>query len=149
MAKGFDLENYKKSIEAAAIEKKPDKYVILDECIQEVVGIPGVPLGHITQVYGKSDCGKTSLLFHTAAKAQQQGILPVFIMTEGKVDWSRAERMGVDLEKCIKYEDANFLEEAFTQIDKIVSDVSMGELPMDTIMKLRQTKTELQRKKQA
>ncbi len=58
----------------------------------------------------------------------------MFIMTEGKVDWNRAQKMGVDLEKCIKYEDANFLEEAFAQIDKTVSDVSMGELPMDTLI---------------
>lgn len=134
MAKGFDLENYKKGVEASNIEKKPDKYIVLDECIQSVIGIPGVPLGHVTQVYGKSDCGKTSLLFHAAAKAQEQGILPVFIMTEGKVDWTRAERMGVNLDKMIKYEDANFLEEAFAHIDKTVSDVSMGELPMDTII---------------
>lgn len=134
MAKQFDLQSYIKTIEAAKVEKKQDKYVVLDECIQAVIGIPGVPLGHITQVYGKSDTGKTSLLFHTAAQAQKQGILPIFIMTEGKVDWSRAERMGVDLNNCIRYEDANFLEEAFAKIDQFITDVSMGDLPMDAII---------------
>jgi len=134
MAKQFDLQSYIKGVEAAKVEKKTEKYVVLDECIQAVIGIPGVPLGHITQVYGKSDTGKTSLLFHTAAQAQKQNILPIFIMTEGKVDWDRAERMGVDLDKCIRFEDANFLEEAFTKIDQFVSDVSMGELPMDAII---------------
>ena len=134
MAKGFDLANYKASIEVNNVQKKADKYVVVDECLQSVIGIPGIPLGHITQIYGKSDTGKTSLLFHAAAKAQEQGILPVFIMTEGKVDWGRAEKMGVNMEQCIKNEECMYLEEAFTFIDKIVSDVSMGELPHDVLL---------------
>jgi len=132
--KGFDLAAYKKTVEVNNVEKKADKYVVLDECIQSVIGIPGIPLGHITQIYGKSDTGKTSLLFHAAAQAQKQGILPVFIMTEGKVDWSRAEKMGVKVSDCILNEECNTLEEVFTFVDKIVSDVSMGELPMDTLI---------------
>ena len=80
--KGFDLDSYKKTVEVNNVEKKPEKFIVLDECLQSVIGIPGVPLGHITQVYGKSDTGKTSLLFHTAAQAQKQGVLPVFLMTE-------------------------------------------------------------------
>lgn len=134
MAKAFDLASYKKTIEVNNVAKKKDKYVIVDECLQEVIGIPGIPLGHIVQVYGKSDTGKTSLLFHAAAKAQEQGVLPVFIMTEGKVDWSRAEKMGVNLENCVKNEECMYLEEAFTFIDKIVSDVAMGELPHDVLI---------------
>jgi len=134
MGKGFDLANYKASIEVNNVQKKKDKYVVVDECLQAVIGIPGIPLGHITQIYGKSDTGKTSLLFHAAAKAQEQGVLPVFIMTEGKVDWGRAEKMGVNMEQCIKNEECMYLEEAFTFIDKIVSDVSMGELPHDVLL---------------
>lgn len=134
MAKKFDLDTYKKTVVASPTEKKPDKYVILDECLQEVIGIPGIPLGHITQVYGKSDTGKTSLLFHIAAQAQKQGILPVFIMTEGKVDWTRAEKMGVDVGQCILNEECQTLEDVFGAIDRIVSDVGMGELPMDTVI---------------
>lgn len=134
MGKGFDLANYKASIEVNNVQKKKDKYVVVDECLQSVIGIPGIPLGHITQIYGKSDTGKTSLLFHAAAKAQEQGVLPVFIMTEGKVDWGRAEKMGVNMEQCIKNEECMYLEEAFTFIDKIVSDVSMGELPHDVLL---------------
>lgn len=134
MAKAFDLASYKKTIEVNNVAKKKDKYVVVDECLQEVIGIPGIPLGHIVQIYGKSDTGKTSLLFHAAAKAQEQGVLPVFIMTEGKVDWSRAEKMGVNLENCVKNEECMYLEEAFTFIDKIVSDVAMGELPHDVLI---------------
>lgn len=134
MAKKFDLDAYKKTVIAAPVEKKQDQYIVLDECLQEVIGIPGIPLGHITQIYGKSDTGKTSLLFHAAAQAQKQNVLPVFIMTEGKVDWGRAEDMGVDLNNCIINEECQNLEEVFAAIDRVVSDVGMGELPMDTVI---------------
>jgi hypothetical protein len=134
MAKAFDLATYKKSVEVDNVPKKKDMFIELDASIQSVIGCPGIPLGHTTMVYGKSDTGKTTLLFHAGAQAQKQGVLPVFIVTEGKVDWTRAEKMGVNLDKCIINEECNNLEEVFAFIDKITSDVSMGELPMDTLI---------------
>lgn len=134
MAKKFDLEAYKKTIQLKQVEKKPEKYVVLDECLQSVIGIPGVPLGHITQVYGKSDTGKTSLLFHAASKAQQQDVLPIFIMTEGKVDWERAVKMGVNIEQCIINEECSYLEEVFSFIDKMITEVNNGDIPMDVLL---------------
>lgn len=41
MAKKFDLATYKKTVEINQVEKKADKYIVLDECIQEVIGMPG------------------------------------------------------------------------------------------------------------
>lgn len=134
MTKKFDLAKYKESIEIADIPLKKDLYVEVNDALKEVMGLPGIPLGHITQIYGMSDTGKTSLLFHTAAEAQKQGILPVMIITEGKVDWSRAKAMGFDKDSAIVNEDVEFLEDAFNFIDKITSDVSMGELPHDVMI---------------
>src|SRR5690606_33604376 len=99
--KKFDLNKYKESIKTADTPLKKDKYVILNEALQSVLGLPGIPLGHTTQVYGPSDSGKTSLAFHAAAQAQAQGILPIWIVTEAKVSWDRAKLMGVDPENCI------------------------------------------------
>jgi len=134
MAKKFNLDEYKKKIEVSDTPLKEDVFVTLDECMHSVLGMPGIPLGHITQVYGLSDTGKTSLLFHTAAQAQKQGILPVLIITEGKVDWGRAAAMGFDKDSAIVEENLEFLENVFSFIDKITSDVSMGELPTDVMI---------------
>lgn len=134
MAKKFNLSDYKKTIEIADTPLKKPKYVNLDPAIQSVIGLPGIPLGHITQVFGPSDSGKTSLLFHTAAEAQKQGILPVIIVTEGKVDWDRAAEMGFDKENAIINESCDFLEDVFSFIDKITSDVSNGDLPEDVLI---------------
>lgn len=132
--KKFDLAAYKETIKIADTPLKKDLFIELNECLHAVLGMPGVPLGHITQVYGLSDTGKTSLLFHTAAQAQKQGIMPVMIITEGKVDWERAALMGFDRETAIINENCEFLEDAFDFIDKIASDVSMGDLPYNTMI---------------
>lgn len=131
--KGFDLSEYKKSIQLADTPLKMDLYVQLNSALQSVLGLPGLPLGHIVQVFGLSDSGKTSLVFHAAAQAQSQGILPVFIITENKVSWDRAKSMGVDLDNCI-VENAQYLEDIFTKIDRIVSDVVMGKLPVNVMI---------------
>lgn len=131
--KKFDLQTYKKSIEVADTPLKMDLYVQLNEALQSVLGLPGLPLGHITQLFGLSDSGKTSLVFHAAAQAQAQGILPVFIITENKVSWDRAKQMGVDVENCI-VEHAEYLEDIFNKIDRITSDVVMGKLPYNVMI---------------
>lgn len=132
MSKKFDLEAFKKSIKVADTPLKKDKFVVLDDCLHSVLGMPGVPLGHIVQVFGKSDTGKTSLLFHTAAECQKQNILPVVIITEGKVSWDRAKAMGFDKDGfAIVEENLEYLEDVFDFIDKIISNVENGELPHD------------------
>lgn len=133
MSKKFNLDDYKKSIQVADTPLKTDLYVVLNEALQEVLGLPGLPLGHITQVFGLSDSGKTSLMFHAAAQAQKLDVLPVFIITEGKVSWDRAEKFGVNKDKCI-VQYASFLEEIFTIIDRTVADVSSGRLPMNVMI---------------
>lgn len=130
----FDLEAYKKTIELSDTPLKQEKFIILDECLHAVLGVPGPALGHITQVFGPSDSGKTSLLFHTAAKCQEQGILPIIIVTEGKIDWDRARQMGLKDNFVIKHESCEFLEDVFKFIDKICADVTSGDLPYDCMI---------------
>lgn len=147
MAKKYSLKDFKESISITPAEYKKDLYVQLDPCLQEVLKLPGLPLGHIIQAYGKSDTGKTSLMFHAAAQAQAQGILPVIIVSEGKIDWNRARAMGLqytaDLptdqrnpdEFIIVEENLKYLEEIFDFIDnKIINNVMNGKLPFDVMI---------------
>lgn len=147
MAKKYSLKDFKESISITPAEYKKDLYVQLDPCLQEVLKLPGLPLGHIVQAYGKSDTGKTSLMFHAAAQAQAQGILPVIIVSEGKIDWNRARAMGLqytaDLpedqrnleEFIIVEENLKYLEEIFDFIDnKIINNVMSGKLPFDVMI---------------
>ncbi len=64
-------------------------------------------------------------------KHKNNGILPVLIVTERKVSWERAEAMGFNRTNAIIEESLEYLEDVFSFMDRIVSDVMMGELPQD------------------
>ena len=141
----FSIDKFKKSIKLTPPIYKKDKYVVLDEYLQEVIKLPGLPMGHIVFDYGLSDSGKTTLLAHAVAKCQEQGILPVIILTgpEKKVDWDRFRAMGVkytgDLpenqqekdEFILVQEDCEYLEDAFNFMNDIITEVEEGRLPHD------------------
>lgn len=131
----FDLDAYKKKIKVSETPMKKDKFVELDPCMHEILGMPGLPLGHITEIFGKSDTGKTTLMFHAAANAQRQGILPIIIVTEGKVSWERAKAMGFDPEgDCIIREDIQYLEDVYQFMGNVCADVGSGDLPCDVMI---------------
>ena len=96
----FDLEKFKeKKLLSANSKFKSQKWIPFSPAIQEALSIPGVPMGHITISRGGSDTGKTTLLIETAVAAQKMNILPVFIITEQKWDFSHAQKMGLELQE--------------------------------------------------
>lgn len=128
--KKFDLDAYKKKIKPREVQYKKDSFIPVDECLQAVLGLPGIPRCHVTQIYGKSDTGKTSLLFHLAAQLQANGELPVVYITEKKVDWDRAKSMGFDKEGYALVEESfTTLEEVFEDILAKLAEQARGELP--------------------
>lgn len=148
MAKKFSLSDFKKTIKSSDVGYKKPKYVDLGEALTEVIKLPGLPLGHISVSYGLSDTAKTSLLFHAAKSCQEQGILPVIILTgpEKKVDWSRARAMGLkytgDLpaseqedDFIIVNESLDYIEDVFEfMFNDIINNVEQGKLPHDVMI---------------
>jgi RecA/RadA recombinase len=132
--KKFDLEAYKKKIKPRAVDYKKDSFISIDECLQAVLGLPGIPRGHVVQIYGKSDTGKTSLLFHTAAQLQAAGELAVVYITEKKVDWERAKSMGFDKDGYALVEESfATLEEVFEDMLNKLAEQARGELPKNLV----------------
>jgi RecA/RadA recombinase len=130
MSKKFDLEAYKSKIKEREVTYKPDSFIPVDECLQAVLGLPGLPRGHVVQVYGKSDTGKTSLLFHLAAQCQANNELPIIYITEKKVDWERAKAMGFDKNGYALVEESySTLEEVFEDILNKLAEQAREELP--------------------
>lgn len=128
--KKFDLDAYKKKIKGREVQYKKDSFIPVDECLQAVLGLPGIPRGHVTQIYGKSDTGKTSLLFHLAAQCQANGELPVVYITEKKVDWDRAKAMGFDKDGSALIEESySTLEQVFEDMLLKLAEQARGELP--------------------
>lgn len=130
--KKFDLSKYKQSVKVSDVPFKDDKLISINDALKEVSGLSGLPMGHCFQIYGPSNGGKSSLGFHLAAKAQKSGILPIFIITEGKIDLPRMVSMGVNPENMI-LDHAEYLEEVFEKLNKYLLDQAAGDLPMDVL----------------
>ena len=146
--KGGDLEKFKKSKNLQAnVVFKEQRWIPLSQAFQDTLQIPGVPVGHITLLRGHSDTGKTTALLEAAVAAQKMGILPVFIITEMKWDWSHARQMGFQFEEIgnedgeivdykgfflyIDREKLNCIEDVSAFIADILDEQKRGTLPYD------------------
>lgn len=130
--KPFDLNDYLQSQQKTVptVEYKNPEYVVLPEPIQQAIGMPGFPFGHMTMEYGLSDSGKTALLLAGVKAAIDQGCLPILIITENKLNKARLVQAGIDLTKIILVENLKYLEEVYDYISSKVQEVLDGKLPM-------------------
>jgi hypothetical protein len=143
------LEQFKKgkNLSSGVVFKQPS-WIPLSKAFQETLQIPGIPIGHITLLRGHSDTGKTTALLEAAVSAQKMGILPVFIITEMKWDWSHARAMGFQYEEVadpvtgevvdyqgfflyIDREKLNCVEDVSAFIADILDEQKKGTLPHD------------------
>ena len=65
------------------------------------LGVGGVPRGRIVEVFGPESSGKTTLLYHVLASAQQLGGICAFIDAEHAMDPAYAKRIGVDVDELL------------------------------------------------
>jgi len=147
----FSLSDFKKSKFLDNTSNfKEQKWIPFTPAVKEALSIPGVPMGQITIARGGSDTGKTTLLIETAVTAQKMGILPVFIISEMKWDFSHAQKMGLELtaipdEKTgniINYDgfflyidrgSINCIEDVSAFISDILNEQAKGKLPYDLL----------------
>jgi len=146
--KGGDLEKFKKSKNLqTSVVFKDQRWIQLSQAFQDTLQIPGIPIGHITLLRGHSDTGKTTALLEAAVAAQKMGVLPVFIITEMKWDWSHAKQMGFEFTEVansdgeivdytgfflyIDREKLNCIEDVSAFIADILDEQKRGTLPYD------------------
>jgi hypothetical protein len=147
----FDLAKFKeKKMLNSSVNFKEQKWIPFTKPLQKALSIPGIPMGHITIVRGGSDTGKTTLLIETAIEAQKMGILPIFIITEMKWDFSHAQKMGLDIEAInstengdiIKYDgfflyidrsSLNTIEDVSEFIADMFHEQKIGNIPYDLL----------------
>jgi len=95
----FDLKKFKgkKGLDKN-IKFKDQEWIPFSPSLREVTSVPGIPMGHIVMLRGHSDTGKTTALIEAAVSAQQNGVLPVFIVSEMKWNWDHAIQMGLEID---------------------------------------------------
>jgi len=126
---------------------KEQQWLPLSDGFQQALSLPGIPLGRITLLRGHSDTGKTTALYEAAISAQKRDILPVFISTEAKEDFSHAKLMGLETElrvdeetgemfpSFLKYtlNDFNSIEGIAKLINDTIDLQEKGKIPFDLL----------------
>jgi len=62
------------------------------------LGIGGIPLGRVTEIYGHEGSGKTTLALHIGAEAMKKGLPVLYIDTENALDPNYAKAIGMDID---------------------------------------------------
>ncbi len=65
------------------------------------LGIGGLPMGRIVEIYGPESSGKTTLTLHCAAEQQKRGGVCAFVDAEHALDPQYARKLGVDLDELL------------------------------------------------
>lgn len=69
--------------------------------VDAAIGVGGLPLGRMVEVYGPESSGKTTLCLQALADAQNQGFMCAFIDAEHALDINYAKALGVDTDNLI------------------------------------------------
>ena len=106
----FDLDSFKdkKSLNSK-VKFKDQKWIPFSDALQKALSLPGIPMGHISMVRGKSNTGKSTTSIEVIVNAQKMGILPILIITEMKHDWNHFMKMGFEMEE-VKDENGNVVD---------------------------------------
>jgi hypothetical protein len=147
----FSLDKFKENKGLSSnVKFKEQRWIPFSAALQEALSIPGIPMGHIAMVRGKSNTGKSTMTIETAVNAQKMGVLPVLIITEMKHDWNHWKTMGFDIEDVVDestgeiidqtgffiYRDRstlNSIEDIATFIIDLLTEQKKGNLPYDLL----------------
>ena len=65
------------------------------------LGIGGLPMGRIVEIYGPESSGKTTLTLHCIAEQQKKGGVCAFVDAEHALDPQYARKLGVDIDELL------------------------------------------------
>jgi hypothetical protein len=141
-----EFNSIKKKFSASA-KYKNQRFIDLGEVFLDAVGLPGPAIGHLNMFLGHSDTGKTTALVKSAVWAQQNDVLPVFIITEQKWSFEHAKLMGFECEEMVDQEtgeiewdgffifnnDFSYIEQITDYINELLDAQEKGDLPYDLL----------------
>lgn len=117
--------------EVRAMEVIPTGSLELDKAI----GVGGIPVGRIIEIYGPESSGKTTITLHIIAEAQKKGVLCAFIDAEHALDLKYAERLGVNVSELL-ISQPSCGEEGLEIADSLVKSGAVGLVIVDSVAAL-------------
>lgn len=103
--------------------------------IDIALGIGGLPMGRIVEVYGPESSGKTTLTLQVIAEAQKEGKTCAFIDAEHALDPVYAQKLGVNIDDLfVSQPDTG--EQALEICDMLVRSSAVGVVIIDSVAAL-------------
>lgn len=97
-------KDYGKSV-VVKLDSQPDLDVVGTPtgslALDQALGVGGIPLGRVTEVYGPEGSGKSTLALEVVARAQAAGFLCAYVDAENAVSLEYAKAIGVDTDKLL------------------------------------------------
>ena len=99
------------------------------------LGIGGLPMGRIIEIYGPESSGKTTLTLHCIAEQQKSGGVCAFVDAEHALDPQYAKKLGVDIDELlISQPDTG--EQALEITDTLVRSGAVNMVVVDSVAAL-------------
>jgi recombination protein RecA len=99
------------------------------------LGIGGLPVGRVVEIYGTVSSGKTTLMLSTIAQAQKKGGIAAFIDAEHALDPSYAKKLGVNIDDLLVSQPDNG-EEALEICESLVRSNAIDIIVIDSVAAL-------------
>jgi recombination protein RecA len=99
------------------------------------LGIGGIPSGRIIEVFGPESSGKTTLVLHIMANAQERGGTAAFIDAEHALDAKYAQALGVDIDNLLVSQ-PDTGEQALEITDMLVRSNAVDIIAIDSVAAL-------------
>ncbi|MDM5272422.1 recombinase RecA [Sulfurovum sp. zt1-1] len=106
------------------------------------LGIGGIPVGRIIEIYGPESSGKTTLSLQTIASAQKEGKICAFIDAEHALDVIYAKNLGVDTDNLLVSQ-PDFGEQALDVLETLARSAAVDLIVVDSVAALT-PKTEIE-----
>jgi recombination protein RecA len=103
--------------------------------IDRAIGIGGLPVGRIVEVFGPEASGKTTLAMHVIAQAQKRGGICAFIDAEHALDVTYAKNLGINADELI-ISQPDYGEQALDITEMLIRSGAIDVIVIDSVAAL-------------
>lgn len=103
--------------------------------LDAALGVGGLPMGRVVEIYGPESSGKTTLTLEAIAQAQKKGLTCAFIDAEHALDPRYAKKLGVDIDNLLVSQ-PDTGEQALEIVDMLVRSAAVGMIVVDSVAAL-------------
>lgn len=103
--------------------------------IDRAIGIGGLPVGRIIEIFGPEASGKTTLAMHVIAQAQKRGGICAFIDAEHALDVTYAKNLGINADELI-ISQPDYGEQALDIAEMLVRSGAIDVIVIDSVAAL-------------